>query len=169
MNLIMQCNKQNLSMQCNKRVGSCLGTKPKHEPPQTKPSKLLPHWHLLPKWTEKLRRPMQYVFLQQRVCISQKYEWNAIHKNNDNQLKEDTILRTHGLRKYDMAQRHTKCEVGNHKVRRAKGKHDIMIRVYRSVLKKIEKLPKICALFRIFVCKYNVTSQNFIKFWNVNN
>ena len=47
------------------------------------------------------------------------------------------------MQKDDMAQRHAKCEVGIHKVRRAKGKHDIMIRAYRSVLKKIEKLPKI--------------------------
>jgi hypothetical protein len=34
-------------------------TKPKHEAQfPSNPQKLLPHWHPLPKWAERLRRPI---------------------------------------------------------------------------------------------------------------
>jgi hypothetical protein len=55
-------------------------------PTPFKPSKLLPHWHPLPKWAERLRRPIQWEFLL-KVCMAQK-EWKHMHNIKDKNLEE---------------------------------------------------------------------------------
>ena len=93
--------KQSNKMQNMK--GKCLSTKQRHKPNSLKPSKLLPHWHQLPKWVKKLRRPIWWEFLH-KLCISHNvseikctYRMTNIRResnyNEDQRLQKDSKVK----------------------------------------------------------------------------
>ena len=102
---------------------------------------------------KKLRWPIQNVFLP-KGCISQemsgiKYTYPKIYDGRKNKLyrgsKDCKTMRWHKVIRKSKQSNDPTCQ----KITRY---YDLS----RSVLKKIEKFPKICALFRIFVLQYKV-------------
>ena len=134
--------------------------------------KLLPHWHRLPKWAKilegqyKLWSSINCVFLNKRVECNTHIQLPILGGRQTILMPKDCNRKIchKDITKRDTSNQKIPIEASNQRISieptRPMILHATRIKILwkaqRSVLKKLEKLPMICAHIRIFVFGYKV-------------